>query len=213
MIVAALLLLVIVALIVLWVVAGADTGQDVKLSAIGIDVTMNALTVYLLGAVSAVLALLAIWMIKSGSARGMRHRRERKAMQQRVAVAEDDRTAAEQAKDRADVAAARDRVAARDAEREQQAELDMHLRQERNQGWSGTPDPYADTAPDGTPSPRPETQAPADGTARPGPVDGNGRPGPVDGNGRPGPADTGDTGNSGRRGFLRRAPEPPDEHR
>lgn len=143
MIIAALLLLVIVAAVVLWLLAGADGSQKFELDAVGIGISMNALTVFLLGAACMLLALLAVWMIKSGSKRGVRRRRERKDLEQRAQAAEDERLTAEQdrqtavqEKDRADVTAARDRVAARDAEREREAEMNLHLEQEQaRQSW------------------------------------------------------------------------------
>lgn len=118
MIIAAILLLVIVAAIVLWVVTGADTSTTFPIDAAGISMDMNGLTAFILGAAAAVLAALALWMIKYGSKRGIQRRRHRKDLERRADEAEESRDTAMRKKDRADVEAARGRVAARDAERE-----------------------------------------------------------------------------------------------
>ncbi|WP_392425209.1 hypothetical protein [Barrientosiimonas humi] len=118
MIIAAILLLVIVAAIVLWVVTGADTSTTFPIDAAGISMDMNGLTAFILGAAAAVLAALALWMIKYGSKRGIQRRRNRKDLERRADEAEESRDTAIRKKDRADVEAARGRVAARDAERE-----------------------------------------------------------------------------------------------
>lgn len=118
MIIAAILLLVIVAAIVLWVVTGADTSTTFPIDAAGISMDMNGLTAFILGAAATALAALALWMIKYGSKRGIQRRRHRKDLERRAEEADEERDVALRKKDRADVEAARGRVAARDAERE-----------------------------------------------------------------------------------------------
>ncbi|YAL83695.1 hypothetical protein ACMYYO_02500 [Dermacoccaceae bacterium W4C1] len=118
MLIAALILLVLVAILVLWVLAGADSSQ-VVVDAAAVNVTMNGVTLFLLGAVCAALAALALWMIKYGSKRSLRQRRERKDLKKRVATAEEQQETERHRRDRAEVEAARGRVAARDAERAQ----------------------------------------------------------------------------------------------
>lgn len=119
MVIAAILLLVLVAAIVLWLVSGYDASQVVGVDFAGVSASLNGLTTFLLGAGSMLAALLALWMIKAGSARGVRHRRERKEMEKRAEQAERERQEALARKDRADVEAAKSRVALRDAERAQ----------------------------------------------------------------------------------------------
>lgn len=135
MIIAAFVLLLLVALGVLWLFVGAAGGPSIRIDAGPLDVMMSATSLFLFGAICALVVCLAIWMIRSGTARGLRHRRERKDLEQRADEAERERERALREKEAADTQAAKSRVAARDAE----------LSQER----ATHPTPAADAQPQG----------------------------------------------------------------
>lgn len=121
MIIAAFVLLLLVALGVLWLLVGASGGPSIKIEAGPLDVMMSATSLFLFGAVSALLVCLAIWMLRSGTARNLRNRRERKDLEKRADEAEKERERALREKQDADAQVAKSRVAAREAQRAEQA--------------------------------------------------------------------------------------------
>lgn len=151
MIIAAFVLLLLVALGVLWLLVGASGGPSIQIESGPLDVMMSATSLFLFGAVSALLVCLAIWMLRSGTARNLRNRRERKNLEKRADEAEQERERALREKKAADAQAAKSRVAARDAEQAQRAE------QAAQRGTGPVATPPGTSAPDRPPFDGPGT--------------------------------------------------------
>lgn len=91
MIAAALILILIAALLVLWILFASDASQTYDLSIGGLSIHVNAIVVFLLGAAAAVLVLGALRLLVSGTKRGARNHRERKTLLKREATARKER--------------------------------------------------------------------------------------------------------------------------